>query len=212
VLRLIVDATVPDPAALERAAVAIRAGELVALPTDTLYGLAADPFRPEAVSRLFAAKGRALDRAVPLIAADADQVVRQLGELSPLARRLAKRFWPGPLTLLVPAPAAMAKEVSAGTSRVGVRVPAHAVARGVCRASGSIVTASSANVSGREATADPDDVVASLGPRLDVLLDAGKAPGGLPSTIVDVTALEPRLVRPGAIPWEVVVACLEREE
>lgn len=210
--RLVVDSSTPDPAALERAAVAIRAGGLVAVPTDTLYGLAADPFRRDAVRRLFAAKGRALERAVPLIAADADQVVQQLGELSPLAHLLATRFWPGPLTLLVPASPALAEEVSGGTGCVGVRVPAHAVARGVCRAFGSVVTASSANVSGQAATADPDEVVASLGPLLDVLLDAGMTAGGPPSTIVDVSRGEPRLVRSGAIPWETVVACLRWEE
>lgn len=210
--RLFVDPTMPDQAVLARAAAAIRAGGLIAVPTDTLYGLAADPFRPEAVRRLFCVKGRSLERAVPLMAADTVQVVDQLGELSPLARALAERFWPGPLTLLVPAPAAMADEVSGGTGRVGVRVPAHAVARGLCRAIGGVVTASSANISGRDATDDPDDVVAWLGAQLDLVLDAGKTGGRVPSTIVDVSAREPRLVRAGVIPWETVVACLQRNE
>lgn len=211
VLRLVVDSTAPDPAVLERAAGAIRAGGIVVVPTDTLYGLAADPFSAQAVRRLFSIKDRALDRALPLIAADVAQIVAQLGDLSPLARLLAERFWPGPLTLLVPAPGAMAPEVSGGTGCVGVRVPAHAVARGVCRASGGVLTATSANISGRQATGDPEEVVASLGPHVDILLDAGKTEGGLPSTIVDVSALEPRLVRHGVIPWETVVSCLRRD-
>lgn len=211
VLRLVVDSTAPDPAVLARAAAAIRAGGVVAVPTDTLYGLAADPFSAEAVRRLFSIKDRALDRALPLIAADVAQIVAQLGELSPLARLLAERFWPGPLTLLVPAPDTMARDVSGGTGRVGVRVPAHAVALGLCRASGGVLTATSANVSGRPATGDPEEVVASLGPHVDIVLDAGKTGGGLPSTIVDVSALEPRLVRGGVIPWETVVSCLRRE-
>ena len=208
VLRLVVDSTAPDPAVLARAAGAIRAGGIVAVPTDTLYGLAADPFSAEAVGRLFSIKDRALDRALPLIAADVAQIVAQLGELSPLARLLAERFWPGPLTLLVPAPDTMVRDVSGGTGRVGVRVPAHAVARGLCRASGGVLTATSANISGRPATGDPEEVVASLGPHVDIVLDAGKTGGGLPSTIVDVSALEPRLVRGGVIPWETVVSCL----
>ena len=211
VLRLVVDSTAPDPAALARAAGVIRAGGIVAVPTDTLYGLAADPFSAEAVGRLFSIKDRALDRALPLIAADVTQIVAQLGELSPLARLLAERFWPGPLTLLVPAPDTMARDVSGGTGRVGVRVPAHAVARGLCRESGGVLTATSANISGRPATSDPEEVVASLGPHVDIVLDAGKTGGGLPSTIVDVSALEPRLVRRGVIPWETVVSCLRRE-
>lgn len=212
VLRLVVDSTAPDPAILARAAAAIRAGGIVVVPTDTLYGLAADPFSAQAVRRLFSIKGRALDRALPLIAADVAQIVAQLGELSPLAQVLAERFWPGPLTLLVPVPATMADHVSGGTGRVGVRVPAHAVARGVCRASGGLLTATSANVSGCQATGDPEEVVASLGSHVDIVLDAGKTEGGLPSTIVDVSALEPRLVRRGVIPWETVVSCLRQEE
>ena len=211
VLRLVVDSTAPDPAVLARAAGAIRAGGIVAVPTDTLYGLAADPFSAQAVRRLFSIKDRALDRALPLIAADVGQIVAQLGELSPLARLLAERFWPGPLTLLVPAPATLADEVSGGTGRVGVRVPAHAVARGVCRATGSVLTATSANLSGRQPTGDPEVVIASLGADVDIVLDAGTTGGGLPSTIVDVSALEPRLVRRGVIPWETVVSCLRRE-
>lgn len=212
VLRLVVDSTAPDPAVLARAAGAIRAGGVVAVPTDTLYGLAADPFSARAVRRLFSIKDRALDRALPLMAADVAQIVAQLGGLSPLAEILATRFWPGPLTLLVPAPATMADEVSGGTGRVGVRVPAHAVARGLCLASGSVLTATSANLSGRQPTGDPEVVVASLGADVDIVLDAGTTEGGLPSTIVDVSALEPRLVRRGVIPWETVMSCLRREE
>ncbi len=211
-LRLIVDSTAPDPDILARAAGTIRAGGIVVVPTETLYGLAADPFSTQAVRRLFSIKDRALDRAVALIAADLAQIVAQLGELSPLAQLLAERFWPGPLTLLLPAPEAIAGEVSAGTGRVGVRVPAHAVARGVCHASGGVLTATSANISGRQATGDPEEVVASLGTQVDIVLDAGKTEGGLPSTIVDVSALEPRLVRRGAIPWETVMSCLRREQ
>ena len=116
-LRLVVDSTAPDPAVLERAAGVIRAGGIVAVPTETLYGLAADPFSALAIRRLFSIKDRARERALPLMAADVAQIVAQFGDLSPLAQRLAERFWPGPLTLLLPAPAAMAAEVAAGTGR-----------------------------------------------------------------------------------------------
>ena len=210
-LRVIVDSTAPDPAGLDRAAEAIRAGGIVALPTDTLYGLAADPFSDAAVRRLASVKGRTFARALPLIAADLAQIVAQLGELPTLARILAARFWPGPLTLLVPAPDGVAAEVSGGTGRLGVRVPAHAVARGLCHASGRVLTATSANITGRTATRDPDDVMAWFGSEVDVLLDGGMTPGGPPSTIVDVSAIEPRLVRAGAVPWEAVLACMRHE-
>ena len=208
--RVRVDPVSPDPAVLERAAGILRQGGLVAFPTDTLYGLAANPHDGVAVARLFGAKGRSAERAIPLIAADEAQVERQLGPLVPLARRLATNFWPGPLTLLVAAPDALAPEISGGTSRVGVRVPAHAVARGLCRAANSVLTATSANVSGQPATDSADAVAAALGGRIDLLLDAGPTAGGPPSTIVDVDGDELRLVRAGAIRWEEIEAWRQR--
>jgi L-threonylcarbamoyladenylate synthase len=206
--RLAIDAHQPDPMALEEAAALILAGEIVAVPTDTLYGLAADPFSTTAVARVFAAKGRTAERALALIAADIAQIEDRLGPLSPEARRLAAAFWPGPLTLLVPRPATMPDAVTGGLAQVGVRVPAHAVARGVCRASARPLTATSANPSGAPAPADPGDVAQTLTEAVALLLDAGPAPGGLPSTIVDVSAGTVRLVRPGAVSWDEVQACL----
>jgi L-threonylcarbamoyladenylate synthase len=136
-----------------------------------------------------------------LVAADVAQVIEQLGPLPAVASGLAARFWPGPLTLLVSAPPALAAAVSAGTGRVGVRVPAHAVARDLCAACGRVLTATSANLSGQPATNDPDVVAASLDPSIDVLLDAGRTAGGQPSTIIDVSGTTPLLVREGAVPW-----------
>ena len=120
-IRVVVNRTEPEPALLDRAAAVIREGGLVALPTDTLYGLAADPFNAAAVRRVFLVKGRTLERALPLVAADVSQIVSQLGSLPPIAIALAGRFWPGPLTMLLPASGALAPEVTGGTDRVGVR-------------------------------------------------------------------------------------------
>jgi len=178
------------------------------MPTDTLYGLAADPFCAAAVTRVFAAKGRAAERALPLVAADTAQIATHLGRLTPVAARLAARFWPGALTMLVPAPAALARDVASAAGSVGVRVPAHDIARAIAAAAGRPITSTSANISGQPATDDPDEVERTLGDRLDLLIDAGRTPGGLPSTIVDMTAAEPRLVRAGAIPWEEIDAWL----
>jgi L-threonylcarbamoyladenylate synthase len=200
--RVFVDPEAPQRDALQEAATWIRTGGLVALPTDTLYGLAADPFCARAVERVFAVKGRGADRALPLIAADLDQVTRDLGPLTAVGARLADRFWPGPLTLIVPAPSAIAAEVTGGTGRVGVRVPDSLVAREICRAAGRPVTATSANRSGQPATPDPGDVERTLGADVDLLIDAGTTPGGAPSTIVDVCGERPVLVRAGAIPWD----------
>jgi L-threonylcarbamoyladenylate synthase len=206
--RVFVDPEAPQRDALQEAAKWIRMGGLVALPTDTLYGLAADPFRADAVARVFAVKGRAEDRALPLIAADVDQIVERLSPLSQIAEQLAAKFWPGPLTLLVPAPATLARDVTGGTGRVAVRVPAHDIARAICRAADRPITATSANRSGEPATADPAEVERALGDDIDLLIDAGPTRGGAPSTIVDVTGATPRLVRAGAVSWEDIQAWL----
>ena len=206
--RVFVDPESPQRDAIQKAAKWIRNGGLVALPTDTLYGLAADPFSAAAVARVFAVKGRGAERALPLIAADAAQVAEYLGGLPLAGQRLADRFWAGPMTLLVHAPRALADGVSGGTGRVGVRVPANAVARAICAEAGRPITATSANVSGEPATADPDRVERTLGDALDLLIDAGTTRGGAPSTIVDVTGADPALVRAGAISWDDIQAWL----
>jgi len=193
---------------VHEAAKLIRAGAVVAIPTDTLYGLAANPFSEEAVLRVFAAKGRPADRPLPLVAADVDQIEAHLGRLPPRAAALAARFWPGPLTLVIAAPAGLAPQVTAGTGSVGVRVPAAAVARAVSLAVGHPITATSANISDEPGTADPAVVEASLGDRIDLLIDGGTTPGGPALTIVDMTVNPPALVRAGAISWEQVQACL----
>ncbi len=209
-IRLAVSATAPELEVLERAATVIRAGGVVALPTDTLYGLAVDPLNLKAVARVFAVKGRDAARALPLVAGTAAQVTAQLGELPPLAGVLAGSFWPGPLTLLLVAPPTLPPEVTAGTGRIGVRVPAHAVTRALCLACNRLLTATSANLSGEPGTKDPDHVAASLGGSIDILLDGGKTPGGPASTIADTTEALPRLVRVGAIPWDTIQACLRQ--
>jgi L-threonylcarbamoyladenylate synthase len=209
--RVFVDPKSPQRDAIEEAATWILRGGLVALPTDTLYGLAADPFSTAAVARLYSAKGRPAERALPLIAADAAQVAAHFGRLSSAAERLTTRFWPGPLTLLLPAPDTLARDVAASTGKVGVRVPDDDVARAICAACERPVTATSANISGEPATADPDDVERTLCGRIDLLIDTGPTRGGQPSTIVDLTMTEATLVRAGAISWDEIQACLHNE-
>ena len=200
--RVWVDPAAPQRDAIEEAAKWILAGRVVAIPTDTLYGLAVDPFDAAAVDALFAAKDRPVERAVPLIASDRAQVETWIGSLSPMAARLAERGWPGPLTLVVPAPRALAAGITGGSGTVGVRVPQHDVARAIARSAGRPITATSANVSGEPATDDPDRVERTLGDRIEMLIDVGRTAGGPPSTIVDVTGEAPRLVRAGAVAWD----------
>jgi L-threonylcarbamoyladenylate synthase len=209
VRRVFVDPAAPQRDAIEEAVTWILGGGIVALGTDTLYALAVDPFNRAAVARLFEVKEREADRAVPLIAADAAQIAAHLGRLSPAAERLASRYWPGPLTLAVPAPAALSRDVIGGRTTVGVRVPAADIARAVCAGCRRPLTATSANLSGQQPTADPDEVERALGGRIDFLLDTGPAPGGPPSTIVDVTIDPPALIRAGAVPWPEIQTWLD---
>lgn len=196
----------PDPAALSLAAAALRAGELVIYPTDTLYALGAQASSPLAVERVRTAKGREAGKALPLVASDAAQAATLSASWPAAARVLAGRFWPGPLTLVVPAAPALPAEVTAGTGSVAVRVPGLATARRLCALAGPLVS-TSANVAGGVAPSTCDEAVTALGEAVSLALDAG--PGGrTPSTIVDVTGSIPRLLRPGAVPWREVEEAL----
>jgi L-threonylcarbamoyladenylate synthase len=203
-----VDPAEPERAAVDIAAQVIRGGGVVGCPTDTLYGLAADATSSTAVAQLFVLKGRDAASAIPVVAADLAQVVSVVGRLSPMAIRVAEHFWPGPLSLIVDARPALAAGIHAGRGTVAVRVPALAVTRLLVELAGVPLTATSANRSGQPAARTARDVQASFGDALPVILDAGPAPGAVPSTIVDVTGAAPRLVRAGAIDWERVLESL----
>lgn len=185
----------------------IREGLVVAYPTDTLYGLAVDPRNADAVRRLYELKGRAEGAAVTLIAADVAHA-RAAGDMTPHAERLAARWWPGPLTVVVRARPILAREMLGGGGTVGLRIPDHAVAVALARDAGFCVTATSANRSGATAASTPGAVAVAL-PDVDAILDAGPSRGGAPSTIVDASARDVTLVRPGAVPWERVLKSLK---
>ena len=203
---LAVDRLAPAANAVRRAVEVLAQGRLVAYPTDTLYGLAVDPRRADAVERLFRAKGRPADMAVPLIAADLEQAARHAGRLTVLARSLAERFWPGPLTLVVDAWPALDARLLAGGRTVAVRVPDHAVARALARELGHPVTATSANRSGSQPATTAAAAVSAVGCDLACVLDAGPAKSTSPSTIVDVRGSSPVLLRHGVVAWERVLA------
>lgn len=204
-IRLKVDPSAVDPEAIAPAVDALRRGGVVVFPTETFYGVAADPRSARAVQAVFALKRRAPDQPLPLIAADLAQILDHVGTMTPLALRLAARGWPGPLTLVIPASAALCQDVHLATGKVAVRVPADAIARVLASRAGHALTSTSANISGEPPPSTPDQVVRSFGERLDVLIDAGRTPGGLPSTIVDAAGDAPVLVRAGAIAWERVL-------
>ncbi len=201
----------PDDDAGRAAAVeALRRGEIVAMATDTVYGIGVALNASHGLERLFAAKGRPLDKAIVLLVADLEQAAA-VGAFTPAARALAERFWPGGLTLVLEQkPGAQLPSVlSAGTPTIGVRVPDHGCPRALARALGPLPV-TSANLSGRPDARDAADVLAQLGGRIDLVLNGGPARGGVPSTVVDCSGPEPRVLRSGAIPASELHAALEK--
>ena len=194
----------PDPAAISAAAACLKAGGLVAFPTETVYGLGADAGNGEAVARLYAAKGR--PRFNPLIAhVGSLEAARRLGHFDAVAEKLAAAFWPGPLTLVLPKlpDAGVADLALAGLDSVAVRVPAHPVARALLAAINGPVVAPSANRSGHVSPTEAAHVLADLRGRIDMVLDGGSCPVGLESTIVACLDA-PALLRPGGVPREAI--------
>ncbi|MEM6511928.1 MAG: L-threonylcarbamoyladenylate synthase [Pseudomonadota bacterium] len=209
------DASSPDiDTAVSQAAQALQKGLLVAMPTETVYGLAADASNADAVARVFAAKGRPAFN--PLIShlATTELAYRE-GDFDDRATALAKAFWPGPLTIVVPvADSARSNELArAGLMTIGLRVPAHPIARALLSAIGGPVSAPSANPSGKLSPTEADDVRHGLGDAVTVVLDGGRCDAGIESTIVSVLPEEPvRLLRPGAISREAIEALIGRLE
>ena len=198
------DPVAPEPDVLEDAVAILAAGGLLAYPTDTLYGLAVDPRRDDAVLRLYRAKARDARFAVPLVAGSMEQAL-EAGAFDDADIALARKFWPGPLSLVVRPAGRLSAHLFGTGQKVAIRVPAHAVARALALRFGFPITATSANLSGAAPSASGDEAAAALAGRIDAVLDAGPAPGGPPSTIVETTATGPRLIRAGAIAFERVL-------
>ena len=191
-----------------RAAVEVlRRGGVVAYPTDTFYGLAVDPRNAKAVSLLYALKGRDAGKPSPLIAGSVGQA-RLAVTFNAMADTLTARFWPGPLSVVLPVNPVLCRAAIGGGTTAAIRVPAHDVAGRLADAFGFCITATSANVSGRPPARTPGELDPEVSTRVDLVID-GVTPGGEPSTIVDVTNGAPRLVRAGAIAWERVLESLQ---
>lgn len=194
-----VDAERPDRSAIMRAAEVIGRGGLVAFPTETVYGLGAAATDAAAVERIFEAKGRPATNPVIVHVAEASAAAELTAEWPRVADRLSDHFWPGPLTLVFWKRAIIPDVVTAGGPTVGLRVPAHAVAAALLRAAGAPIAAPSANRAMQLSPTHPEHVLKDLDGRIDLLLDAGATPGGIESTVVDVTVTPPQVLRPGLI-------------
>lgn len=202
---------IDHPEALPRAAEVLAAGKLVVLPTDTVYGVAADLWNPEAVAALYAAKGRPPDKAIPVLLAGLEDAPQVAATLPEAARFLAEAFWPGPLTLVVPKRAEVPPIVSA-LPTIGLRVPDHDGARAVIRAGGGALAITSANRSDEPNTLTVQEAAEALGETLALALDGGRCLGGQPSTValVPTGGDDLQILRPGPLSEKELQAALDR--
>jgi len=186
-------------------------GGLVAFPTDTVYGVGAHALQPDAVERIYTAKIRPRDKAIPILLAKPDDLVLVAEGITETAWLLAERFWPGGLTLVLPRKANVPDVVSAGGPTVAVRVPDHPVPLALIAALGAPLAATSANLSGHPSPVTAQEVKAELGGRIELILDGGQCPGGIPSTVLDLSADPPTVLRAGAINVEEIKAALAEQ-
>ena len=199
VLRIDFESPEASRKTLETIQSVLDSGGVIAFPTDTFYGLGADPFNPEAISKIFRIKQRPADKPLLVLIHSQDQVDRLTDQITPLAKLLMRLFWPGSLTLLFKAASGLPRELTAGTVKVGIRLPAHLFTLQLLERLGRPLTAPSANISGQQAPKAIWEFANTLGEDLDLIVDGGPAPGGKPSTILDATTNPPILVREGAV-------------
>jgi len=190
---------------LAQIAEVVFGGGVIAFRTDTFYGLGADPFNREAVKRIKKLKEREGTKPILVIISDQDQIERFIVERSESFESLAQRFWPGPLTLIGKAAAGLPGEITAGTGTVGLRLPDDQDVRALLRACGGALTATSANPSNENPAKSAQHVENYFGSTIDLIVDGGDARVDRPSTVVDVTGVEPKLVREGVILWSEIV-------
>lgn len=206
-IRFRIDNEKPDKGLIAQAAALLKNGQLVAFPTETVYGLGADAYDPEAVKRVFEVKGRPPQSPLLVHVSNLQQVYGLTTEVSPLARLLMERFWPGPLALILPASARVPAVVLGGKTSVGLRMPSHPVALALIEEAGPIA-APSANLSGRPSPVSAEHVVDDLDGKIAAILDAGSTGFGLESTILDISREKPEVVRQGGLPIEELEAVL----
>ena len=185
------------PVALPHAVDVLKNGGLVAFPTDTVYGLAALPTRVEFIERLYTAKGRESTRAIAILLSSPNELDQVTISPSKIAKDLARNFWPGPLTLIVPRHPSL-PDILSPNPTIGVRIPDHALALKLLSATGPLGV-TSANISGKENTVTAQEVLQQLDGKIHLVIDGGESPGSVPSTVVDCTTPKPVILRPGPI-------------
>jgi L-threonylcarbamoyladenylate synthase len=197
---------------IEKAVEILKTGGVVAFPTETFYGLAADATNEKAVDRIFEIKGRSFKNPIALIISRADDLNHITDHIPEEAKKFMAAFWPGPLTLVFMASPSVSPLLTAGTGRIGARISSHPIAQALAAQLGRPITATSANLSGGEECVTAQDVLSQIGPRLDSLIDGGPSPGGSGSTFLDITADPPILLREGAITKATLINVLNQNK
>jgi L-threonylcarbamoyladenylate synthase len=195
-----------DPAALSLALEILAGGGLIAFPTDTVYGVGGLAFSPQAIDEIYRVKGRLAEKAIPVLLGNSGQLSQVTEELNPFAQRLAERYWPGPLTLVVLKKPSLPENLSPHPT-VGVRMPDHPAALRLLNLAGPLAV-TSANLSGAANCTTAQQVLEQLGGSIPLILDGGETPGGQPSSVVDCTGEAPVLLRPGPISMEEITSVL----
>ncbi len=198
--------TLEEPRALEQAIAAMQHGGVVAFPTDTVYGIGASLAYPDALERIFQIKHRDRDRTLPVLVSSPADLDKVTEFVDPELLELASAFWPGPLTIALPARASLPEFVVANDNTVGVRIPDHSVALTLARRCGGAIAVTSANLSGQPPARRPDEIDPSLADELDLILDGGIARGGLASTVIRLEGATINVIRQGAIPTSAIEA------
>ena len=187
----------------------LQAGGVVAYPTETFYGLGVDAFNKVAIKKIFSIKERSFSQPFLILIPDRSYLPLCTAEVSRNARRLMEHFWPGPLTMVFSVSPNLPSVLTAGTKKIAVRISSHPIARALTSTFAGPLTSTSANISGGQSPASAEEVFSQLDGMIDLIIDGGKTPGQLPSTIVDVTFSLPRIVRAGVVPFNEILTLLE---
>jgi len=193
---------------IREASIIVKNGGLIVYPTDTVYGFGCDPFNARAVKRIFKTKGERKEKPLPILGSDIG-CIQKIAYMNEKARKISERFWPGPLTLVVPKKRALPDIVTCGLDSVGVRIPNHAAAVQLISLCDGLLVGTSANKTGKKPPKTAHEAAEQLGERVEIILDGGPTPLGQESSVVDLTSKKPKMLREGPIKLEEVLSLLE---
>lgn len=200
----------PGASSIIEAVKILRKGGVIAYPTETFYGMGADAENEEAIEKIYTIKGRSFKNPISIIIGERTDVIRLTDNIPETGRILMDRFWPGGLTILFDASHNVPQRLTAGTGKIGIRLSSNIIATSLAKTLSRAITATSANLAGENECSSADEVINSIGDRVDAIIDGGQTPGGLGSTIIDITVDPPAIIREGVIPSSFILDTLRK--